>query len=214
MFAPIGVELKLTDDEGARLPHDGTTFGRLKVRGSFVVREYYKGGRNSNRLISRLFRANADGIFNGVLCNDPARCDSSKASTGIAASNLIIMSGSTPDNLVPAPGSTLSGASIGNGSVTYLFTVADRNNNPMPNGTIVKATVIGTGLTLSYPTSGSYTYPCTTEPVTYAFTVAVGSTAVNGAHGTLLLDVITGGDPTQKIGGVDTTASYSIPVVP
>ena len=41
--APIGVELKLTDDEGARLPHDGTTFGRLKVRGSFVVREYYKG---------------------------------------------------------------------------------------------------------------------------------------------------------------------------
>ncbi len=40
---PAGVELKLTDDEGARLPHDGATFGRLKVRGVFVVREYFKG---------------------------------------------------------------------------------------------------------------------------------------------------------------------------
>jgi fatty-acyl-CoA synthase len=40
---PAGVELKLTDDEGARLPHDGQTFGRLKVRGAFVVREYFKG---------------------------------------------------------------------------------------------------------------------------------------------------------------------------
>jgi fatty-acyl-CoA synthase len=40
---PAGVELKLTDDEGARLPHDGATFGRLKIRGAFVVREYFKG---------------------------------------------------------------------------------------------------------------------------------------------------------------------------
>ncbi len=34
---PAGVELKLTDDDGNRLPHDGTTFGRLKVRGPFIV---------------------------------------------------------------------------------------------------------------------------------------------------------------------------------
>jgi fatty-acyl-CoA synthase len=40
---PLGVEMKLTNDEGARLPHDGETFGRLKVRGPFVVREYFKG---------------------------------------------------------------------------------------------------------------------------------------------------------------------------
>jgi fatty-acyl-CoA synthase len=39
---PLGIELKLTDDEGARQPHDGATFGRLKVRGPFVVREYFK----------------------------------------------------------------------------------------------------------------------------------------------------------------------------
>ncbi|HEX6860694.1 MAG TPA: long-chain-fatty-acid--CoA ligase [Caulobacteraceae bacterium] len=40
---PCGVELKLTDDEGARQPHDGKTFGRLKIRGPFIVREYFKG---------------------------------------------------------------------------------------------------------------------------------------------------------------------------
>jgi fatty-acyl-CoA synthase len=41
--APAGIELKLVDDENRTLPHDGKTFGRLKVRGSFVVREYFKG---------------------------------------------------------------------------------------------------------------------------------------------------------------------------
>jgi len=41
--APLGIEMKLTNDEGQRLPHDGETFGRLKVRGPFVVGEYFKG---------------------------------------------------------------------------------------------------------------------------------------------------------------------------
>jgi fatty-acyl-CoA synthase len=40
---PVGIELKLVDDAGERLPHDGTTFGRLMVRGPFVVGEYFKG---------------------------------------------------------------------------------------------------------------------------------------------------------------------------
>jgi fatty-acyl-CoA synthase len=40
---PAGVELKLTDDEGRRLPHDGKTFGRLNIRGPYVVREYFRG---------------------------------------------------------------------------------------------------------------------------------------------------------------------------
>lgn len=39
---PLGVEMKLTDDAGARLPHDGTTSGRLKVKGPYVVRAYIK----------------------------------------------------------------------------------------------------------------------------------------------------------------------------
>jgi len=41
--APIGIELKLTDDEGKRLPHDGKTFGHLMVKGGFVAGSYFKG---------------------------------------------------------------------------------------------------------------------------------------------------------------------------
>ncbi|MFW6077258.1 MAG: long-chain-fatty-acid--CoA ligase, partial [Hyphomicrobiales bacterium] len=38
-----GVEMKITDDEGRELPRDGTTFGRLKVRGPAVAKSYHKG---------------------------------------------------------------------------------------------------------------------------------------------------------------------------
>jgi fatty-acyl-CoA synthase len=41
--APFGVEMKITDDAGKDLPWDGTTFGRLKVRGPAVAQAYYKG---------------------------------------------------------------------------------------------------------------------------------------------------------------------------
>jgi fatty-acyl-CoA synthase len=39
---PFGVEMKITDDDGRKLPWDGKTFGRLKVRGPAVARAYYK----------------------------------------------------------------------------------------------------------------------------------------------------------------------------
>ncbi|HEY8571705.1 long-chain-fatty-acid--CoA ligase [Phenylobacterium sp.] len=41
--APVGVEMKLVNDAGERLPHDGTTFGRLLVKGPFIVGKYFKG---------------------------------------------------------------------------------------------------------------------------------------------------------------------------
>ena len=41
-FPPFGVEMKITDDKGKRLPWDGKTFGRLKVRGCAVVKSYYR----------------------------------------------------------------------------------------------------------------------------------------------------------------------------
>jgi fatty-acyl-CoA synthase len=44
---PMGVELKLTDDEGARLPSDGASFGHLKIRGPIIAREYFKGAGGS-----------------------------------------------------------------------------------------------------------------------------------------------------------------------
>ncbi len=39
---PFGVEMIITDDAGRRLPWDGKTFGRLKVRGPAVARVYYR----------------------------------------------------------------------------------------------------------------------------------------------------------------------------
>jgi fatty-acyl-CoA synthase len=39
---PFGVEMKITDDKGKRLPWDGKTFGRLKVKGPAVAKRYFK----------------------------------------------------------------------------------------------------------------------------------------------------------------------------
>jgi fatty-acyl-CoA synthase len=39
---PVGVDLKLTDDAGGRVAHDGRTFGRLKIKGASVARAYYR----------------------------------------------------------------------------------------------------------------------------------------------------------------------------
>jgi fatty-acyl-CoA synthase len=40
--APFGVEMKITDDAGRHMPWDGKTFGRLKVRGPAVAKQYFK----------------------------------------------------------------------------------------------------------------------------------------------------------------------------
>jgi hypothetical protein len=148
----------------------------------------------------------ADGIFNGVLCNDPARCDGTKASTGIDAQNEIIMSGSTPDNLNPKSGTTLAGPSQAAGAGIYTFYVADINNNPMPAGTTVGLSVTGTGLSVGAPSS--FTYPSTEEPLNYAFTVLVGSGAIAGSTvGQLTLDI-------KTPSGVESIATYSFTVAP
>jgi fatty-acyl-CoA synthase len=39
---PFGVEMKIVDDAGVERPRDGTTFGRLVVRGPAIAREYFK----------------------------------------------------------------------------------------------------------------------------------------------------------------------------
>ena len=40
---PFGVEMQIVDAAGAPLPHDGQRFGRLLVRGPWVVESYFKG---------------------------------------------------------------------------------------------------------------------------------------------------------------------------
>lgn len=42
-----GVEIKIVDDNGKELPHDGTTFGRLLIRGPWIANGYYKHEDNS-----------------------------------------------------------------------------------------------------------------------------------------------------------------------
>ena len=43
---PFGVEMKIVDDADKELPRDGKTFGRLKVRGFAITKEYFKEGRS------------------------------------------------------------------------------------------------------------------------------------------------------------------------
>jgi fatty-acyl-CoA synthase len=44
---PYGVAIKLLDDEGNSLPHDGKACGHLLVRGHWIAADYYRGDRRS-----------------------------------------------------------------------------------------------------------------------------------------------------------------------
>ncbi len=44
------MDAKLVDDAGERLPHDGKTFGRLMVKGPFVVERYFRDEPTQKRL--------------------------------------------------------------------------------------------------------------------------------------------------------------------
>ncbi len=130
----------------------------------------------------------ADAKFNGVLCLDTSgRCDPTLASAGISAKTLIIMSGSSPEmkdeNGGPLPASYAVAAGTSR-SIKFLF--PDVNGNPMPSGTVIKAEIAGTELSLGQPTQ--FTVPCTTEPTLYSFTVVGGA---NAGAGTLTITTTT-----------------------
>ena len=44
---PFGMEMKIVDDEGNSLPHDGIAFGKLMVRGPRVIESYYKANESA-----------------------------------------------------------------------------------------------------------------------------------------------------------------------
>ena len=203
----IGEE-SFVDNKGDGMFDVGDTWTDLGERfrddyedGAYHLGEFFYDFNNNG------VRDGPDGLFNGVLCNDPAHCQAGKESTGIGIGNEIIMCGSTPDNLAPTSGTVLPGASIATGVQTYVFNVADKNGNPMAAGTVVSASVSGTGVQIAPGSPASYTYPDTTEPLSYAFTVAIGSTAAAGSNGSLILTI-------KSAGGVTTTATYTFPIVP
>ncbi|AIZ64422.1 long-chain fatty acid--CoA ligase [Hymenobacter sp. DG25B] len=54
--AIFGVDMKIVDDEGQELPHDGVAFGDLLVRGPFIVADYYRAGEPGELTKSGWFR--------------------------------------------------------------------------------------------------------------------------------------------------------------
>jgi hypothetical protein len=150
-----------------------------------------------------------DGKFNGLLCQDAARCDSAKKTAGIGASNLIIMSGSTPvvtlydANMNPL-GGTISVPA--NTSKTVYFHVRDARGNVMPGKTSVSLGVAGTGWSVLAPNSAQI--PCTAQKANlmvsgttlFGFTIS-GGTTVGPASGTFTLTVATPGPGVTGISG-------------
>jgi hypothetical protein len=127
-------------------------------------------------------RSPADGEFNGILCQDPTRCEGPEK-IGIGASGVIIMSGSSgflysnvdPEN--PATdwqnfGGLVNGVlDVSSGSGTVIFLVGDINQQPMAEGTTISFSTDNGELFT--PESGGYTVPRTVfnGPPAYSFTV-------------------------------------------
>jgi hypothetical protein len=118
----------------------------------------------------------ADGDFNGVLCLDTSGRCSTQTTTGIATDNLIIMSDGVPQNMTPAPGTTLSVTR--NSSASYSIEFADLNMNPLPAGTTITYTVTGNGLSIGQPST--FDVPCAFEPTSYPVSIAASATASDG----------------------------------
>jgi hypothetical protein len=129
----------------------------------------------------------ADGLFNGVLCNDPARCGpSTTRSTGIGQQALIIMSGSTP-LVTQLSGAPLATIPMGQNSATVVTVwIRDARGNVMPGTTDVTATAAGAGLTVVAPSA--FEVPCSAIPAgtkasgitVFSFTVTSGTTTGTG----------------------------------
>ncbi len=50
------VEIRIVDEAGKELPHDGVAFGELQVRGPWIVSAYYKDARNAEAFQDGWFR--------------------------------------------------------------------------------------------------------------------------------------------------------------
>ncbi|MCB1247480.1 MAG: long-chain fatty acid--CoA ligase [Acidimicrobiia bacterium] len=51
-----GLQVKIVDDEGTPLPHDGEAFGELLIRGPWIAAEYYKDDRSPQSFVDGWLR--------------------------------------------------------------------------------------------------------------------------------------------------------------
>jgi Bacterial Ig-like domain (group 1) len=133
-----------------------------------------------------------DGLFNGVLCNDPARCgdptvDPTTQSTGIGRQGLVILSGSSA--VITQPGGAALPPMMNmptNSAQSLSFWVRDVNGNIMPGGTSVTLQASGAGLQVSQP--NSFDVLCSTIDANtefpgltvFTFNITSGSTTGTG----------------------------------
>jgi hypothetical protein len=130
-----------------------------------------------------------DNLFNGALCNDPARCsvDPKKRSAGIGASNIIILSGSSPVVTLAGNAPLVARNMLTNSATTFDLWIRDVNGNPMPGTTTITASASGSGLGMVGPASA--VVPCSALSANveangitrYSFTVSSGSTTGTGS---------------------------------
>jgi len=109
----------------------------------------------------------ADGLFNGVLCNDPARCNAAALSAGIGQQNLIILSGSSPVVTNTAGAAFPPIAMAPDSAQGVSLWVRDVNGNVMPGGTTVQLSASGAGVAV--PAPNSFDVPCSAIPAGVQF---------------------------------------------
>jgi hypothetical protein len=184
----IGEE-SFVDGNGNGAFDDGETFSDLaepyrddSESGTYEVGEdFFDFNNNQNR-------DPADGLFNGVLCNDTTgRCGATATqSAGIAQQNLIVLSGSSPV-ITDTAGAPIAAIAMGtNSAQSVSFWVRDVNDNVMPGGTSVRLSGSGAGLSVSQP--NAFDVPCSGIPAgsqfpgitVFSFTVTSGTTLGSG----------------------------------
>ncbi|WP_420426490.1 hypothetical protein [Algiphilus sp.] len=164
---------------------------------------------------------NGDGLFTGVLCNDPAACSPEGSRTlNVRRVVPVIMSDSSPlvDNSrdVLFSGSTASFSPStstftvdSNQNLIIAFVLRDLNDQPLPAETSISLSVDGDGELVG--TTG-YTVPCTTNDTaagnTYGFAFKASELEPGDPDGSALVQL-----SVESPSGVVSIFSYSVQVV-
>lgn len=191
-------------DVGEPFADQGEPFMDSDEDGTYDTNEpFFDFNNNGSRNVG-------DTFFNGVLCNDPARCSPTAPSAGIGDDLILVMSGSVANIAVrnsaftdgAPPVSNVATVTASATPTTYQVAVVDARGNPMASGTTVafattNGSVTGTSTyTVGCTTIGPYVYgsggtrfPMTvvgdTTPSTGTLTITVTSPGAAGGAATI-----------------------------